>query len=388
MNADGVSLILPGQTAATQKRYKRLAGATVTPGEQVFCCRDSGTIVVLGQPVADGGEATAYPLAGKTVNIWGDSLSVPSRWPAELVTKYGAQAVNNHSVSGMWLASRQGVDGMAKIIEDTDGSDAAGIINVLAVGTNDYRNQVALGTASGRDITTVFGAMERACAALVSKYANAINVFCIPPRCGNRADGSVSTYSMTLMGQGLACIAKRYGFVLVDLFNGLPNYNPTVQTLRERWTLNQDGIHPTAAYVPVWADYVVSHLNPPKSDAIPTNYAGWTYTPVPALGTLVTSRFEKFGEQYCRVQVQLENIPARSSITATIINDIPAYLYPSGVAPLTCMYRKSGETTNRVAVCYAYQNTIVAVFDDATTDITQFWINGIWSVPALPRSTP
>ena len=48
ITAEGVTLILPGQTEATRKAYKRLTGATVTAGSQVLCARDSGTIVVLG----------------------------------------------------------------------------------------------------------------------------------------------------------------------------------------------------------------------------------------------------------------------------------------------------------------------------------------------------
>lgn len=48
VTADGVKLILPGQTQPTQKAYKRLAIAQVTAGEQVLCVRDSGTFVVLG----------------------------------------------------------------------------------------------------------------------------------------------------------------------------------------------------------------------------------------------------------------------------------------------------------------------------------------------------
>ena len=51
VNAAGVTLILPGQTTATQKRYKRLASATVANGEAVLCVRVSGTIVVLGKIV-------------------------------------------------------------------------------------------------------------------------------------------------------------------------------------------------------------------------------------------------------------------------------------------------------------------------------------------------
>lgn len=51
VSAAGTSLILPGQTEATQKKYKRLASASVAQGDAVLCVRISGTIVVLGKIV-------------------------------------------------------------------------------------------------------------------------------------------------------------------------------------------------------------------------------------------------------------------------------------------------------------------------------------------------
>ena len=49
VSAAGVALILPGQTTATQKHYKKLASATIATGDTVLCVRVSGTIVVLGK---------------------------------------------------------------------------------------------------------------------------------------------------------------------------------------------------------------------------------------------------------------------------------------------------------------------------------------------------
>lgn len=51
VTAEGVTLILPGDTQATQKHYRRLASASVAAGDRVLCARDSGTIVVLGKIV-------------------------------------------------------------------------------------------------------------------------------------------------------------------------------------------------------------------------------------------------------------------------------------------------------------------------------------------------
>lgn len=51
VGVNGVTLTLPGQSAATLKEYKRLASASVEPGDRVLCVRLSGTIVVLGRIV-------------------------------------------------------------------------------------------------------------------------------------------------------------------------------------------------------------------------------------------------------------------------------------------------------------------------------------------------
>lgn len=51
VTAEGVTLILPGQTEATRKAYRRLSSASVAVGDMVLCARDSGTIVVLGKIV-------------------------------------------------------------------------------------------------------------------------------------------------------------------------------------------------------------------------------------------------------------------------------------------------------------------------------------------------
>lgn len=47
----GVTLILPGQSEATQKAYRRLDGGTIAQGDLVLCARVSGTFVVLGKIV-------------------------------------------------------------------------------------------------------------------------------------------------------------------------------------------------------------------------------------------------------------------------------------------------------------------------------------------------
>lgn len=52
-SAAGTTLILPGQTAPTQKRYRRLASAgSLAPGDLVLCARVSGTYVILDKIVS------------------------------------------------------------------------------------------------------------------------------------------------------------------------------------------------------------------------------------------------------------------------------------------------------------------------------------------------
>ena len=45
----GVTLQLAGQPAPTQKSYKSLSSAAISPGDMVLCVRISGTIIVLGR---------------------------------------------------------------------------------------------------------------------------------------------------------------------------------------------------------------------------------------------------------------------------------------------------------------------------------------------------
>lgn len=53
VTAEGVSLILPGQSAATQKYYRRVAiGGTVSAGDLVLVARTSGTYVIIGAVTA------------------------------------------------------------------------------------------------------------------------------------------------------------------------------------------------------------------------------------------------------------------------------------------------------------------------------------------------
>lgn len=47
----GATLILPGETEPTQKRYKRLSGSSVSAGYRVLVAKVSGTYVILGRIV-------------------------------------------------------------------------------------------------------------------------------------------------------------------------------------------------------------------------------------------------------------------------------------------------------------------------------------------------
>lgn len=47
----GSTLILPGSTTATQKRYKRIGGLTVADGNRVLVAKISGTYLIIGRIV-------------------------------------------------------------------------------------------------------------------------------------------------------------------------------------------------------------------------------------------------------------------------------------------------------------------------------------------------
>ena len=73
----GVTLILPGMTAPTQKSYEVFGNAdSLSSGDRVFCFRTSGTWVVLGAP---GGNASPphYGVCGTTANVAAKTVSIP-----------------------------------------------------------------------------------------------------------------------------------------------------------------------------------------------------------------------------------------------------------------------------------------------------------------------
>lgn len=48
-DSSGAALILPGTSAATQKKYKSLSGVTLSANDRVLCARVSGVIVIIGK---------------------------------------------------------------------------------------------------------------------------------------------------------------------------------------------------------------------------------------------------------------------------------------------------------------------------------------------------
>lgn len=50
VGTDGITLIIPPATTASEKRYKRLiTGGSITAGDMVLCAKTDGTYVVLGK---------------------------------------------------------------------------------------------------------------------------------------------------------------------------------------------------------------------------------------------------------------------------------------------------------------------------------------------------
>lgn len=50
-SSTGSTLILPGSTEPTTKRYKRINGLTIATGSRVLVARVSGTYVIIGRIV-------------------------------------------------------------------------------------------------------------------------------------------------------------------------------------------------------------------------------------------------------------------------------------------------------------------------------------------------
>ncbi|WP_079708079.1 SGNH/GDSL hydrolase family protein [Paraliobacillus ryukyuensis] len=191
----------------------------------------------------------------KKMNFLGDSIIY---WfPLQLVSQeLELSVVRDYGVSGTTLSSN-GTDGMVDRYSSMD--DDADIIYVMG-GTNDFGQEVPLGTFESTDPTNFKGALRTLIEGLVTKYPNKIIVFgTLPPRYHPNQDG---TNGLNASGQhprefaeATREICQEYAIPVVDIF------------ANAGWSKNNrdiyipDGVHPSKIGYERIANLIVSKIN-------------------------------------------------------------------------------------------------------------------------------
>lgn len=200
-----------------------------------------------------------YDLRGKTINIFGDSISANSDalWPTILAEKYGCK-VNNFSTSGIKIT---GVGGMAERIQGTlyNGAD----INIVFVGTNDWAANISLGTALDSTNDTVFGALNNLNFHFSSRFPLAKNYICSTIR-RNGGDSQSKHYTLGLLNYVIYNVTKWHANQFLDLYDNIQFSNPGATILRTRWFT--DDTHPNKDLQPYIADYIAQRIITNSSD--------------------------------------------------------------------------------------------------------------------------
>jgi lysophospholipase L1-like esterase len=186
-------------------------------------------------------------LQGKIINFMGDSITygvnsadsgnrMPRPFPAVVGTMLNC-TTNNYGVSGSTICGDGGMCDRV-LTMDTNAS-----VNVVMGGVNDRYG--ILGTINDNTKTTIFGALNILCTNLINTYPNSINILITPLK----IDDVYSNPNLTLssISEAIIAIGNKYNFPVVDLYNGSPNLEPNIATLKTRWI--NDGIHPNQDYV-------------------------------------------------------------------------------------------------------------------------------------------
>ena len=261
---------------------------------------------------------------GKTVNVFGDSQSDPSvksnAWTTLIPALLGV-TVNNYAVSGKQIGGSTGFAvTMSNYTTDAD-------INLIMCGINDYWSNRPIGKSTSTDINEFYGAVNVMFKYISEHWSHAINCVILAPRvqfCNTGAYGTDRLYQYIEYK-----VAKKYGFLVIDLYSALPNYNPAIAALKALYCA--DGMHADEVYQPTIADIVASYLINKRCDAFtPETFDVTNCCTVAAIGGSSSLKVELDTNDFVHIRYAGIGLPA-SNIVSYHVNlvTIPSFLYSS-----------------------------------------------------------
>lgn len=296
---------------------------------------------------------------GKTANVFGDSQSDPSvksnAWPTLLPALLGV-TVNNYAVSGKQIGGSAGFAAtMSNYTADAD-------INLVMCGINDYWSNRPIGKSASTDTNEFYGAVNVMFKYISEHWPEAINCVILAPRVQFYDTGACGTDRLYQYIEYK--VAKKYGFLVFDLHNALPNYNHAIPELKALYC--EDGMHADNVYQPTIADIVASYLINKRSDAFsPETFDVTNCCSVVASGGSSSLKVELDTNDFVHIRYGGFGLSA-SNIVSYHVNlvTIPSFLYTNvltlmhvaGSLTLSCIFGTLGWNNSSVGFDY-YSST-------------------------------
>ena len=211
--------------------------------------------------VVPGGGATVSPWSGKIIDVMGDSNVAYNKWQPLVAEALGCSFLN-HGVGGSKIAKPDSSSTQVSMCDDArinalDTSAAAWICGPW--GTNDWAQNIPIGSISDTVNTTVYGALNIIAQKLRARaptkpilWATPFNGDYDSPRSAAWVDGETNGYGrVSDYSSAIRAVAMRYGFPLIDLNAdcGWTKFNSTSFLLTEGDT-NLSRIHLNAEVGP------------------------------------------------------------------------------------------------------------------------------------------
>ena len=253
----GVVTYLAGTAALSPAHPATPANGTLL----AYVARAAGDNTIAAADIIDERAYTLWT-KGKTINVFGDSQSdtgvKANAWPSLLPARLGV-TVNNYAVSGKQIGGATGY--AATMATYTSAAD----INLVMCGINDYWGNRVIGKSSSTDTAEFYGAVNVMFKYISEHWPRALNCVLLGPRVESYYTG---TYGTDRLYQYIEYkVAKKYGFLVIDLYSALPNYNPAIAALKALYCT--DGMHADAVYQPTIADIVANYIANKRCDAFP-----------------------------------------------------------------------------------------------------------------------
>lgn len=165
--------------------------------------------------------------AGKTMSCFGDSLTEQAKWQPMIIDKLGLLH-KNHGLGGTKVADTTGTDTNAMCRDERINAifSPSDVITFLGF-TNDWANNVPLGTLGSTDTTTAYGALNVMYQKLITRFPTTRIIAMTPPfqKYPNRAGwtdttGIKNNLNLTTSDYGKVTkdVSALYGIPVIDLY--------------------------------------------------------------------------------------------------------------------------------------------------------------------------